>query len=45
MLTLTLSMQEWLTWIAPNPLKAFAHGLPVVMVPIVMYSDDTSGNR
>ena len=21
------------------------HGLPVVMVPLVVYSDDTSGNR
>ena len=25
--------------------KANAHGLPVVMVPLVLYSDDTSGNR
>ena len=26
-------------------LKDAAHGLPVVMVPLVLYSDDTSGNR
>ena len=25
--------------------KANAHSLPVVMVPLVLYSDDTSGNR
>ena len=28
-----------------HPLKAECDGLPVVMAPLVLYSDDMSGNR
>lgn len=27
-----------------HPLKQFSHGLPVVLCPLVLYSDDMSGN-
>ena len=35
---------EWNCLASCHGFKANAHGLPVVMVPLVLYSDDTSGN-
>ena len=35
---------EWNCLASCHRFKANAHGLPVVMVPLVLYSDDTSGN-
>ena len=39
--------QEWQCFIKPfhSDLKKKANGLPVQMVPVILYSDDTSGNR
>jgi len=39
------STEEWNCLASCHRFKANAHGLPVVMVPLVLYSDDTSGNR
>lgn len=41
----TYILQMWNEVMSIHPLKEVAKGLPVVMVPIVLYSDDTSGNR
>jgi len=32
-------------YFAPHHLKATAQGMPVVIVPLLLYTDDTSGNR
>ena len=32
-------------YLAPHPLREKASGRPVVMVPLILYSDDLSGNR
>ena len=34
-----------ISFIAQHPMKLRSNGLPVIMAPIVLYSDDTSGNR
>ncbi len=33
------------TYLEPHHLKGKARGRPVVMLPIILYSDDTSGNK
>ena len=37
--------QKTIEYLAPHPLKDKADGKPVVMLPLVLFSDDTSGNR
>ena len=38
--------QEYSTYTSPSPLKSHGESdRPVVMVPLLMYTDDTSGNR
>ncbi len=37
--------QEYKAFSAPHRLKEVAHGKPVVITPLILYSDDTSGNR
>ena len=36
--------QETIEYLAPHPLKDKADGKPVVMLPLVFFADDTSGN-
>ena len=36
--------RKYRTFTAPHHLKACAQGRPVVMLPLLLYSDDTSGN-
>ncbi len=38
-------MQESLRYSAPHPLKQKARGRPVVICPLILFSDDSSGNR
>lgn len=38
------TFKEYLTYLSPHPLKSKAAGRPVIMLPIVLFSDDTSGN-
>ena len=38
-------MQEYNAFTKPHVLKAVANNRPVVMLPLILYSDDTSGNR
>ena len=40
-----ISVQEHNQYTAPHPLKSLSAGRPVVMLPVILYSDDTSGNR
>ena len=37
--------KEYERYVAPHRLKSQALGRPVVMLPIALFSDDTSGNR
>ena len=37
--------QEYCQFIEEHPLKSTAAGLPIVICPLVLFSDDTSGNR
>ncbi len=37
--------QEYASYISPVPIKAQAMGLCVVLAPLLLYTDDTSGNR
>ena len=38
--------QEYSTYTSPSPLKSHGENeRPIVMVPLLMYTDDTSGNR
>ena len=37
--------KEYSMFIALHPLKAVAAGKKVVMIPLILYTDDTSGNR
>ena len=39
------SFQEIEKYFAPHHLKSKAMGRPVVMLPLVLFADDTSGNR
>ena len=39
------SMKEYEEFTALHPLKSVACGRQIVMVPLVLYTDDTSGNR
>ena len=39
------SLQEWSHLLATHPLKTKAKGLPVISVPLLLFSDDLSGNR
>ena len=38
-------MQELDTYISPNPLRDIAGGKPVLTLPLILYSDDMSGNK
>ena len=38
-------MQDFACYIAPHPFRERACGRPVVMLPLVLFSDDTSGNK
>ncbi len=40
-----LSVQECSAYLAPHRLKEKAAGRPVLMLPLILYSDDTSGNK
>ncbi len=44
-LTLVPYFQEYDTFTQPHPLKSVSLGRPVVMAPLIIYSDDTSGNK
>lgn len=35
----------WNELVSSHPLKEVARGLPVIVAPVVLYSDDTSGNK
>eukprot|EP00731_Ephydatia_muelleri_P004904 Em0002g1080a len=39
-----MSIQEFQAFIAPHPLKAKGNGKAVVVTPLLLYSDDLSGN-
>ncbi len=39
------ALQEFEDFIQPHPLKYSGLGKPVVTAPIILYSDDTSGNK
>ena len=38
-------MQEYSNFTAPHPLKSIAGPTPVIVLPLILYSDDTSGNK
>ena len=38
-------LQEYRAYTCCHSLKSIAGELPVVMVPLILYSDDTSGNK
>ena len=38
-------MQDIDKYLTPHPLKEKASGRPVIMVPLILFCDDTSGNR
>ena len=38
-------LQEYNSFVAPHPLKEAAGERPIVMLPLILYSDDTSGNK
>eukprot|EP00731_Ephydatia_muelleri_P002721 Em0001g2721a len=40
-----LSSQDIDKYLTPHPLKEKASGRPVIMVPLILFCDDTSGNR
>ena len=40
-----LLIQEYQSFIKPNRLKVIARGLTIVMLPVILYTDDTSGNK
>ncbi len=39
------TIQEYDTYTTPNPIKERAMGRPVFVAPLLLYTDDTSGNR
>ena len=42
---LYVHMQDYSEYIKPHSLKAESSGRPVVVYPLLLYTDDTSGNR
>ena len=38
-------MQEYRAFVLPHRLKSVAGGKPIVMLPLIIYTNDTSGNR
>ena len=38
-------LKEYLRFVASHRLKSQALGRPVVMLPVILFTDDTSGNR
>ena len=38
-------VKEWKNLTAEHPMKAKAKGLRIVTIPLVLFCDDTSGNR
>ncbi len=38
-------LQEYTSFVLPHHLKSVAKGRPVIMVPLVLFTDDTSGNK
>lgn len=43
--TLHVSPEEYHSCTSPNHLKAVASGQSVVMLPLILFTDDTSGNK
>ena len=43
--TILFTFQEHVAYTKPHPLKTKAMGTPIVMVPLLLYTDDTSGSR
>jgi hypothetical protein len=41
----TVSSQEYITFTSQHPLKSSSVDIPIIVAPIFIYSDDTSGNR
>lgn len=37
--------QELSAYLCPHPLKDTAAGRPVIMLPLILFTDDTSGNK
>ena len=37
--------KEYVTYTSSHPLKCMAGDRPVIVVPLILYSDDTSGNK
>lgn len=37
--------KDYVAYLDPHPLRDKAAGRPVVMLPLVLFSDDTSGNK
>ena len=44
-MVISVFLQEYEEFSSPYHLKANAGGRKIVMVPLIMYSDDTSGNK
>ena len=44
-ITHCVNLQEYLAYFKPHPMKEKAAGRPVIILPLVLFSDDTSGNR
>ena len=40
-----LLIQEYQSFIKPNRLKVIARGRTIVMLPVILYTDDPSGNK
>ena len=40
-----VNLQEYLAYFKPHPMKEKATDRPVIMLPLVLLSDDTRGNR
>ena len=39
------TMQEYNNFTTPHILKAVTANRPVIMLPLILYTDDTSGNK
>ena len=42
---LYVNIQEYLAYFEAHPMKEKAAGRPVIVLPLVLFSDDTSGNK
>ena len=39
-----MHMHEWSHLLWQHPLKEASHGLPIVLLPLLLYTDDVRGN-